>query len=111
MFTLSATVRPAQGDHAVGPFDFLHALPPQSFQLLPVHLAHSGEDVLDHRQLHRHLEQQPPHAVGALVHDALYRGGDDTGEIVLVLLAGDVAKVEKNGLLNEFTGAGAVIIL
>ena len=28
-----------------------------------------------------------------------------------VELAGDVPKVEKNGLLNEFTGAGAVVIL
>ena len=67
-----------KGDHAVGPFDFLYALPPQSFQLLLVNLAHGSEDVLDHCQLHRQLEQQPPHAVGTLVHDALHRGGDDT---------------------------------
>ena len=88
------TQRFVKGNHPVGLADFLDALPPQAFQLGLVYVTNGGEDVLRYRLLHRHLEEQPAYAVGALVHNALHRGGDHLGQVILGMVASEVANVE-----------------
>ena len=83
-----------KGNHPVGLANFFDALASQSCYILLVYAADSGEDVLRHRLLYRHFEEQPAHAVGGFIHDAFHRGGDDVGQVVLGMVASEVANVE-----------------
>ena len=55
------------------------------------------------------LNSRRPMRLAAFVHDALHRGGDDVGQVVLVFLAGEVPYVEPQGLFHELAAAGAVV--
>ena len=97
-------------DNAIELFDLVDADTSHSFERCHVNVAVGCNDILQDRQLHSHLEEQPTLAVIALSCDVLERRCDDIGDDMGAILERMKLRIVLNRLGDILTFATATVL-